>query len=357
MHVFLDSNIVYTDPFMNKNIYNKLLIELAEKEFITICVSEVVKKEIINNFEKEVSKFYKGIQKYEGKIKAMLRENEQPPFEWKKTVDEYVIKLKDHYDELEDYGIIDVLEFDNDILPELLDRSIKRKKPFTDKKQEFRDGIIWLTYVNFVNKRERFIGPCYFITKNTSDFTKNGEIHPDLQEDSTAFNFYNNTQEFFQHTEEVKQLQQKLELVNWLEEEDLDNNPEQVLDLLEDQCHDQVFEEVWNYLDTHSERIVTKYHYEMEPDFVEFEFDTTSIELIDAVDIKVEIVLDTVIFSGYLDVEAEFDVNFANPMWEPGEDEYHQLGSDTISLSMEFALTININKKIEHLDLYDIDHG
>ncbi|SFB20502.1 protein of unknown function [Lentibacillus halodurans] len=357
MNIFLDSNVVFTDPFMNKNIYNKLLLELAEKDFVTIYISEVVKKEIINNFEKELSKYYKEIEKSEVKIKKILRENERLPFDWKVTVGEYVLKLKEHYEELEDYGLINVLDFDNNILPELVERSIKRKKPFTDKKQEFRDGIIWLTYANFTKARERFIGTCYFITNNTSDFTLNGEIHPDLQEDSTAFIFYKNTQEFFQNTDQVKQLQKTLNLVNWVEGEDFENSPQVVLDLLEEQCCDEIFEEVWDYLHMYSDRIFTKYHYEMKPDYVDFELDATSIELIDVGDINVEVVLDTVVITGFLDANIEFNVGFLNPTWAIEEDEIQNVGSDSKPISMDFTLTINQDKKINDLDLDNIDLG
>lgn len=54
LRVFLDSNVFFTDPFMEKNIHNRLLFELAEKELIELYISDVVKQEIINNFEKEL---------------------------------------------------------------------------------------------------------------------------------------------------------------------------------------------------------------------------------------------------------------------------------------------------------------
>lgn len=342
---------------MTKNIYHKLLLELAEKEFITIYISEVVKEEIINNFEKELSRYYKEIEKSVNNIKKILMGKECLPFEWKETVEGHVFKLREHYQELEDYGLINVLDFDNDILPELVERSIKRKKPFTDKKQEFRDGIIWLTYANFAKVRERYIGTCYFITNNTSDFTLDGEIHPDLLEDSTAFTFYKNAQEFFQKTDEVKQLHKTLNLVNWVEDEDFENNSQEILDLLEAQYYDKIFEKVWDYLDLYSDRIFTKYHYEMKPDYVDFELEATNIELVDAGDIKVEVILDTVIITGFLDINAEFDVGFPNPLWELEGGEIRNVGSDSAPMSMDFTISINQDKKISDLDLDNLDHG
>ncbi|WHY79454.1 PIN domain-containing protein [Neobacillus sp. WH10] len=150
LHVFLDSNVCFTDPFMEKNFHNRLLVELAEKGLISLYISEVVKKEVINNFEKELNKQYEEIQKYEGKITKLLPENERPPIAWTNTVEEYVHKLKGRLEELEDYGYLDIVEFNNNMLPELVERSIKRKKPFTERKQEFRDAIIWFSYVNYV---------------------------------------------------------------------------------------------------------------------------------------------------------------------------------------------------------------
>ncbi|MCM3619776.1 PIN domain-containing protein [Sutcliffiella horikoshii] len=353
LSVFLDSNICFTDPFMEKNIHNRLLIELAEKELITIYISDVVKKEIINNFEKKLAEHYEEIRKNESKITKLLRPLESPPFEWKETVEEYVIKLKDYYEELEDYGYVEFIPFSNDILPELVERSIKRIKPFSERKMEFRDAIIWFSYVDFVKKpRLNSIKPAYFITNNTEDFTLNGEIHPDLQQDSTDFIFYKTPQDFIQNCEEVKELQKTLALVNWVEDEDIANSPCHVLSMIEDHSFQDIFDASWDYVNNFTSKIPTIY----DPDAEYLEATDISLNRVSKLD--VEVVLDHVIVSGFLDVEVEFDVSKTNYLFfEPGEDEYVKIGSDEVKLRINFTLTVNQEKKIEWLDIVEIEQA
>ncbi|MFK9095498.1 PIN domain-containing protein [Bacillus salipaludis] len=348
LHVFLDSNIFYTDPFMDKNIHNRLLMELAEKELIAIYVSDVVKKEIINNFEKKLKDHYDEIQKAEAKITKLLRTNERPPIEWKETIDEYVEKLEYHFEELESYGYIEFIPFSNDILPELVERSIKRIKPFSEKKMEFRDAIIWFSYVDLVKKRQYSpIKPAYFITKNIKDFTLNGEIHPELQEDSTDFMFYESPQDFIQNCDEVKQLQKTLDLVNWVEYEDLANNPDQVLYMIENHSLNNIFDECWEYVNSYRNSVPTKF----DPDAEYLE--VTDILLLRPSYIEVEVVLDHVVVTGNMDVEAEFDVSQTNYL-DPEEDDFVKIGTDEVKLNIKFTLTVNQDKKVEMFDIVEI---
>lgn len=350
LSVFLDSNILYTDPFMEKNIHNRLLLELAEKELIAIYVSDVVKKEIINNFEKKLQEHYDEIKRAESKITKLLRQHDRLPFEWKETVEEYVIKLEDHFQELEDYGYVEIIPFSNDILPELVERSIKRIKPFSEKKMEFRDAIIWFSYVNYVKTRHyKTIKQAYFITKNTDDFILNGEIHPDLQQDSTDFIFFKTPQDFIQNCEEVKQLQKTLKLVNWVEDEDLAHSPNLILDMIEDHSFQDIFDSCWDYINHYSSRVPTRFDPDAE------HLDVTDISLKRVSYLNVEVVLDHVIVTGYLDVDVEFDVSQTNYLYELEGDEFIKIGSDDVKLTIKFTLTVDQDKKVEWLDIDDIE--
>jgi hypothetical protein len=330
---------------MEKNIHNRLLIELAEKELISLYVSDVVKKEVINNFEKKLKEHYEEIQKGENKITKMLRPMDRPPIEWKQTVEEYVAKLEERFQELEDYGIMEFIPFSNDMLPELVERSIKRTKPFTEKKMEFRDAIIWFSYVDLLNYRIH-LKNAYFITSNTTDFTENGKIHPDLQRDCTKFIFYKTPQDFIQNCEEVKQLQKTLKLVQWVEDEDLAASPNMVLNMIESRSFDYIFFDCLDYIGDYRNHVPTKF--DPDADYLE----ATDISLLKVTDLNVEVVLEHVIVTGYLDVEVEFDVNKNNYMYEPYRDEFVKIGSDIVILSIKFTLTVNQDKEVE---LFDID--
>ncbi|WP_243300482.1 PIN domain-containing protein [Bacillus litorisediminis] len=349
LSIFLDSNVCYTDPFMNKNIHNRLLLELAEKELITICISEVVKKEIINNYEKELVKYFDEIKKGENKIIKLLPQYDSSPIVWRETIDQYIAKLENHFEELEDYGYIEIIPFSNDMLPELVERSIKRIKPFSERKMEFRDAIIWLSYVNYLETRQFITKPAYFITKNTEDFTLNGEIHPELKLDSTDFIFYKTPQDFIQNCGEVKQLQKTLNLVNWVGDEDIANSPNLILEMIEDHSFQNIFESCWDYVNDYTSRIPTRF----DPDAEYLE--ATDISFLKVYNLNVEVILDHVIVTGYLEVNVDFDVSQTNYLFEPLEEDFIKIGSDQVKLNIKFSLTVNQDKKVEWLDIVDIE--
>lgn len=350
MYVFLDSNFCYTDPFMQENMYNRILIELAEAGYITLCMSDVVRKEILNNFEKEVKKHFDVIKNNKDKMmQKYMRKTDSPPFEWSLKVEDYVANLEDRLKQLDEDGTIEMIPFSNDILPELVERSIKRIKPFSESKLEFRDAIIWLSYVAFVEPRE--LERCYFITANTDDFSKDGKLHPDLVKDSAAFVLYKNAQEFIQKSQEVKELQKVHKLELMIEEIDYPNNPHLIKNMLEEHMYfNEVFSYCSSYLFSHPNRIPLKVE-TFETEWLElYSMDYKEVEYIET-----ETVLGNIIITGYLVVEAQFEVNERNPSYEPGDEEFLHMGSDEVDLRVRFSLNLDENLDIVDFDIDDIE--
>jgi len=350
MYVFLDSNFCYTDPFMQENLYNRILIELAEAGHIALCMSEVVRKEILNNFEKELRKHYEVIENNKNKLmQKYIRRTDGSPFEWKITVEDYLNKLGDRLSELEDNGIIEIIPYSNEILPELVERSIKRIKPFSESKLEFRDAIIWLSYVEFVKSHE--IDCCYFITSNTEDFYKNEKLHPDLEKDSTVFVMYKNAQEFIQKSKEVKDLQKVHKLEKLVEEIDYPNNPHLIMAMLEQH---QYFNEIYNYCSSYLLNHPHSIPLEVETFETEW-LEMSSMDYKKVEYIEVETVLENIIVTGYVVVETYFEVNERNPGYEPGDEEFLHMGSDEVDLSVKFSINLNEDLEIVDLDIHDIE--
>ncbi|MBM7620034.1 putative nucleic acid-binding protein [Bacillus tianshenii] len=348
MDVFLDSNVSYTDPFMKEVIFNRLLLELSEHEHINLFVSEVVRDEMINNFRQQLVKQYETIKTSEKKIVKLLHHKEDKPIEYNRTVEDYVEQLDRYLQELEDYQVIEVVPYPHDLLPELVKRSISRSKPFSDNKQEFRDAIIWLSYVEFAKKHN--LEKCYLITANSNDFLQNGKLHPDLAKDSTAFTVFKDAQTFINQSEEVKKLQKTLEVEKWADAKQITKNPGQILELIEKQQFETVYDACDSFFTNHGDSMSVKFD----------TYDTVWLELYgiefkEINNVEVEVVLDHVIVTGYLTVEAMFEVKDRNPMYEPGDEEYFELGSDEKTLSINFSLTIDQDMEIEDLDINEIE--
>ena len=187
INVFLDSNQLYRDPFF-ENIHSKILLQSAEEKKCNVYMSTVVVEEIINNYLKEVMKLSEDLIRLKNRNKN-ISQSVQLEINHNIDNDKLRKKIVDFYGDLSEKGLIRIVNYNNNILPTLVNRSIYRKKPFTDKKQEFRDAIIWLSYVKIA--LDENLENCYFVTNNTEDYTENGKIHKDLLEDSKKFELLN----------------------------------------------------------------------------------------------------------------------------------------------------------------------
>lgn len=193
INVFLDSNILYADPLM-KNGVNNLLLEKVSRMGGKIFLCEVVYKEVLNNYRRDLRNFNESLEKVSKEIKRKTY------LEFKLDLineDEEVNKIDKDLKKYIDDGKITILPVNESLMPELIDRAISRKKPFTEKKQEFRDCLIWLTYAKYVEDKN--LKNCIFITRNTSDFCdKQGKLHVDLLKDTDRFSFYETIQELLE---------------------------------------------------------------------------------------------------------------------------------------------------------------
>lgn len=61
-HIFLDSNIFYTDPFQN-NSFNAALINLSNSSNLKLYISDVVYEESIENYRKNLAEKFNNFNK------------------------------------------------------------------------------------------------------------------------------------------------------------------------------------------------------------------------------------------------------------------------------------------------------
>jgi predicted nucleic acid-binding protein len=349
MEIFLDSNIFYSDPFMS-SLYNKLLLELSEADGVNLYVSDVVLKESINNFEKKIKEHLEKINKEKEKMERLVNNEIEISVDVKHDSTYYVNALKSFYDDLIEKGVIQIVGYDNDILPELVERSIKRIKPFSDNKMEFRDAIIWLSYVAFAE--ENGFEKCHFITRNKNDFAnKDGVLHEDLRNDSESFILYNSARELIeQNNEEINTIKRSVELEKWVEEENLINRSDEICRIIETQAFDKVHNECINFIEKQDAEFV------MNMDFYDYAYlNAFGLAIHDVESMNVEVVYGKVIITGKLHAEVHVEVYEYNIMYEPGDEQYFYRGSDSVDLIVEFSLTLSEEYKIKDFEVGDID--
>ncbi|MGG0179240.1 PIN domain-containing protein [Bacillus tropicus] len=247
MHIFLDTNLLFTDPFFRGN-YNKQLINLIEKrneqsehreeaecqldlkfeeEEIKLYMSRVVFEETKNHYINYINETFKQIREIDITLSKYM---DMESFVGLNKQKEDAINYFDtYYQNLIDDKILVILEHPQNVVDDLVSRAVKKLPPFFNDKNEFRDAIIWLTYAGFVEEQD--LENCYFLSNNIKDFCQNTKkkrgndkqdtemplkLHPNLIVDSERFTLYRNVQGLFigdatfkEFNEENRVLQQR----------------------------------------------------------------------------------------------------------------------------------------------------
>ncbi|MEQ6120580.1 PIN domain-containing protein [Reichenbachiella sp. MALMAid0571] len=232
MNIFIDTSILYPNPFWIGN-FNQRLLQVVRNKRVNLIISEVVLLELRYNFEKKLDTNLIELKK----INTSLRNNLRRFSDY--ILPDKTASLRDFdefYDNLQRLQNVRILKCNNELLQPVLAKAIKREKPFTEKKTELKDALIWLTYSNFANKHG--LKKCFFLTNNVNDFCdqeklKKGEfeLHSELKNDCDRFIIFTNIKNFYQANSSYLDKPQR-ELEKWIE--GIDFNDQYVFSLLWD---------------------------------------------------------------------------------------------------------------------------
>lgn len=350
MNIFIDTSVIYKDPFWKGNFFSELIDIVKEKE-IGLYISDVVLMEIERNYGKIIDQQIFQLSKAHSEI-----DHYQMELDCKSSIDkEKSIKgLKAHYKKLEDDKIITILKYSNEMMPEIVNRAIYRKKPFTETKTELKDTIIWLTYSQHAEKHK--LNDCILLTSNVSDFCdtekvkqKIFEIHPELQKDSKRFRVYKSPKELIQSERTTLQfISQRFD--SWLQEQDFDNRF--VLELLQENFEDEIRRQVEReYENLNLDDVFKEDDYYLDgyvsPGFVEI----TDVDCID-----IDVFNDECIISGQVFISCDVEGYQYNPVRDRGEDRHSYYGEITNVgiFAFSFYYDQSENPRSLNLDDYEI---
>ncbi|UPS92090.1 PIN domain-containing protein [Bizionia sp. M204] len=349
MNIFIDTSILYPNPFWKGNYYSRIL-DVAINGRAKIYLSRVVIKELRHNFEKNLTKELFELKKTNSSLKNNLRYFK--PFELPDK-EKCLTDFDRFYEEMAKYNRITVLEYENDLLEPILERAIKREKPFSEKKTELKDALIWLTYSNYVNENK--LENCFLLTKNCTDFCdlkklKNNifELHDELKKDCDKFQIFNSFQTFNQANSEYLDKPEK-EFKEWIEQ--IDFSDKYVFDLLWENEGDSITDKIYNLTDR------------IDPDSLFEEgylismggyLDIGDIEWYDCSDVEVEIVSDYAIVSGTLNVNAEIQGYSYNSVRDKGDEKFPFVGERNIEIKIFFNFTIEKEGTPENFEITDV---
>ncbi|MTI48426.1 MAG: DUF4935 domain-containing protein [Firmicutes bacterium] len=361
MHVILDTNILRQDILLRSDDFNILL------DYLNKTNSKVIFPQIVYEEVKEVYKrllverendFSRAFEKLENTLVDNVYIKKVKEVKVEQESEKYLGYLKDKL-RIKDNEII---PYRDNYLSEIIQRAICRKKPCSEKGQEFRDTVLWLSILDIT--KQLTTREIVFISNNTRDFASkdNKCLHKDLQLDMKKNNlkihYYNSLKHF------IKTQAIKIDYINisWIKETiDIDEVNSKFVEYLNEHGDEKLLpwikQQILNFTGYYSVlysnlSIDSYYVYEMQD-----------------LSLRLE-----VMFIGEIEVEVEYEKNieYFNPDYKyeyvpslaggkravsklMGEfDIKSEVKCQCMNTNMEITISATVkNKKIEKLDITD----
>lgn len=345
MNLFLDTSALFSTPFWNST-HSKLILKAAENGLVKIHMSRVVLEELKHNY-------LKNFRSHSDKLKTALQKiNLLTDNKFSidiKTEDELSTSFDEFYRIMSEYDYFTLVEVPESVLRESLHRAINKIKPFTEKKQEFKDSVIWLSYVEFAKKHN--LDKCYLLTKNIHDFASSDDseiLHEVLNDDYSKFLLCKSFREFFEiHKDKLTKPVNKFE--NWLKVENVNNS--YVFDLLYD-CSDSLID---SDLDAHFDKYdPTSWASSDWMPLLGGYTEVTEIEWFGVSDIQIDIVTDYAIISGVLEVGVHLDIYGYNSVRDPGDEKHPYFGNQYFETDLVFSFKLDDSKSVDDFEIHEI---
>jgi predicted nucleic acid-binding protein len=178
MKLVLDTNIFCADYRLQGNAF-RILFEVVNRIGVEIFVPQIV-------FEETIGKFKSTFQDSSLKLERATRDIERLLGEKLgnvsyKDVEETISGYEVFLSERLKSNKVKILPYPQVEHKHIVSRAIKRKKPFKENGDGYRDTLIWFNLLELAKIEKSSI---IFVTNNSSDFGKN-TLLPDLQNDLT----------------------------------------------------------------------------------------------------------------------------------------------------------------------------
>jgi|GEM_PF-516290 len=350
MNIFIDTSVLFTDPFFTELFKKEILIACRNGQ-LQIYISEVVVKELLHNYEKNLDKIIFDLKNLNTTSQKLI-----VGFERYHVIDKEIEikKLQDFLAELNKMDSFHIIPIKNEYLPEILQKAIVRLKPFTEKKTELKDALIWKSYTDMINTEK--LKNCFLLTQNVSDFAlevekKNFILHPDLQnecENITLITNFKDVHKLYKLSQEVNQeVAQNITL--WYEKIAIDEHF--VFEKIQESFDVTIVDNISNYIDRIDlDQYFGDGHLIRMGGYAEIE----DYNWIDCSDIDIEPLEDgSIVISGILNINAEIEGYAYNSVRDDGDDKFPYIGSANVNFKIYFNFLLE--QEIEPYD-FEITH-
>ncbi|MBL4680156.1 MAG: DUF4935 domain-containing protein [Pseudomonadales bacterium] len=332
--VILDSNVLYGDPFF-KSGFLKRLIAYSTLNVFDVLVSEVVLEEVINNNRDKIHVTLTKIKSQAKTINDVL--GDQKLTVGSVDIELPEIQLRSKISDLCDLGAVTLVPYENELLPVIVSRALKKIRPFKEGKEAFRDSVIWLSCVEYL-KSEKY-KEAFIITNNSSDFCdphNDEELHQDLKNDFSNIKLYRNLKSFFTTEKETWSefvpSETSVELLEWFSE----NKPDitQLKELINDFFHSELriaLHQILSGISLHEidHGLIGGYiqPYELDDFWVE-DYDST-------IDIDCFVVTGECVMLGFVELYQY------NPVHDSSDEKFSFAGEREVEVTLEFIFSLS----------------
>ena len=171
MDIIIDANIIRRDLKLNDKNF-EILTDYLVKTNSKLVYPSIVIQEVKGLYKRALKERLAQFLISNKKLKSTVINTEiaaPPSIDIEAESDNYIQFIHDKLGTSDE----NIIEYKNEFLPELVKRAIERKKPLDNKGQQFRDGLLWLSLLDYaVNSDEKRVA---FISDNPTDFAEKGE--------------------------------------------------------------------------------------------------------------------------------------------------------------------------------------
>ena len=343
MNIFIDSNILFKDYFF-ENKSNKKLLEYCDEGLLNLYMSEIVRLELKRQFQKEIEEKNREIKKI---IKDSQRLKIQSEI-CEISIDKQLEKFEKFYNRIKMYDNFSLLSYKNDFLPDIVDRAINRKKPFTEEKSELKDAIIWKTYSEYVETNDT--SECILLTNNTSDFCEKkdkSKIHPELIIDSNRFSVVNKSFEFIKNYGSILESPENKFQV-YINQIDITENF--VLEIIKENFEKIIEDKIHLEVDNLNPSDLVSADY-----FFDGQLTSYGCEVLDCENIEYEVISETALISGIVYASCEVEIMEYNSVRDRGEDRFSSVGEKNVIFKINFNFDLEKDENYSDLEITDLE--
>ncbi|MCD0472571.1 PIN domain-containing protein [Flavobacterium sp. JAS] len=202
MDIILDSNIFRSDITLRSKEFD-VILDYLDKTHSSIVIPQIILDEIKGLYGRTLQERKSEVAKNINNLNLLIIDNNKHI----KSESFNVVNETDNYEKyiIEKLKIRgrNIIPYNNDFLPLISERAIKRIKPAGEKGQGFRDTLIWLTMKDYCQScHEKQIT---FISNNTDDFASADKtnLNESLKEEcdilGIKINYFKTVKEFIEN--------------------------------------------------------------------------------------------------------------------------------------------------------------